>query len=327
METVVLYGAGKICNNVLPFLSGKYSIQAIIDNNKNGTFNGIPIISVDEYSEHYSDYRIIMTLNPKHEAEAIEQLGVMGISGAISYREAVSKADSDKMRLISYSQLGQNEDLILYSVLKDYDNIFYIDVGCNDPVIDSVTKLFYDIKNAHGINIDPQERLISYADNERPRDINLCCAVSDECGNSNVYIQSGITTLLEENIIDELYEKTTSVLTRKLSDICKEYISGEQVIHFLKIDVEGYERKVLLSADFNKYRPMIIVLESTYPNTDIPCFDKWEDILLDNKYHLAFEFGVNRYYTADEHSELDSRFRSATELADEYALYHYSMMG
>ena len=46
-----------------------------------------------------------------------------------------------KMRYESYAQ--ELEDIILYSVLKDVKQIFYIDVGANDPIALSVTHFFY----------------------------------------------------------------------------------------------------------------------------------------------------------------------------------------
>lgn len=44
--------------------------------------------------------------------------------------------------LLSFSHEKTMEDIILYHVLKPETNIFWIDVGANDPVFDSVTKFF-----------------------------------------------------------------------------------------------------------------------------------------------------------------------------------------
>lgn len=44
--------------------------------------------------------------------------------------------------LLSFSHEKNMEDIILYHVLKPETNIFWIDVGANDPVFDSVTKFF-----------------------------------------------------------------------------------------------------------------------------------------------------------------------------------------
>jgi hypothetical protein len=46
------------------------------------------------------------------------------------------------MSFISYAQ--NLEDVMLYRALKHVECGFYIDVGAQHPVIDSVTKAFYD---------------------------------------------------------------------------------------------------------------------------------------------------------------------------------------
>ena len=58
------------------------------------------------------------------------------------------------MRLISYAQ--HTEEILLWRALSNAENGFYIDVGANDPITDSVTNLFYD-NNWRGINIEPLE--------------------------------------------------------------------------------------------------------------------------------------------------------------------------
>src|SRR4051812_32202488 len=80
--------------------------------------------------------------------------------------------------LISYAQ--NFEDVLLRRVFADREDGFYVDIGAFDPVIGSVTKIFYD-RGWSGINIEPGsafERLKS----ERARDINLNIAILDEAG-------------------------------------------------------------------------------------------------------------------------------------------------
>jgi hypothetical protein len=53
---------------------------------------------------------------------------------------------------VSYAQ--NFEDVMLWRALRSLESGFYIDVGANDPTIDSVTKAFY-ASRWHGINIEP----------------------------------------------------------------------------------------------------------------------------------------------------------------------------
>ena len=329
MENVVLYGAGKICSSILPIIALKYNIIAIID--KNESLHGkmiydIPVIGIEKYMELYFGYKVIISSNEDNTKEIRKNLEKFNITNYFSYSDVISEDDIDtRERIVSYSMPNQMEDVILYNVFKDEKKIFYIDVGSNDPLLDSVTRLLYDKKNARGINIEPQQKLIDITNVERPEDINICIGLGEKDDTVDFYVQGddlcGISTAESKNINEDYFKNKTTIQITTLKKICDKYVK-EKEISFLKIDVEGYERNVLLGADFKKYRPMIIVMESTFPMTDIPCHDLWEDILIDNNYHCAFSFGVNRYYVADENSELDKKFIPILEVLKKYKIFH-----
>ena len=79
--------------------------------------------------------------------------------------------------VISYAQ--NFEDVMLNRVFADQTTGFYIDVGAMDPVLDSVTKTFYD-RGWTGINIEPDARSFASVAAARERDINLNVAVGDK---------------------------------------------------------------------------------------------------------------------------------------------------
>ena len=72
--------------------------------------------------------------------------------------------------MISYAQ--NFEDVVLRRVFHARERGRYIDVGAHDPVIDSVTKHFYD-QGWSGVNVEPVERFHLKFVADRPRDINL----------------------------------------------------------------------------------------------------------------------------------------------------------
>ena len=180
----------------------------------------------------------------------------------------------------------------------------------------------------YGINVDPLPEMIELTKIDRPRDINICAGVGARRGQMTLYRQgafgSGLSTVVESN---------SAALTEKidieiipLKEICEEYIEPGQDIHFLKIDVEGFEKEVLLGADFSIYRPWVICIESTLPGTDIPCHENWESIILEQDYILAGKLGVNRYYVSNEHEYLKERFLTREDLLTTYRIFHAELL-
>lgn len=209
------------------------------------------------------------------------------------------------MKIISYGQ--HSEDILLWRALSNVQHGFYIDVGANDPLFDSVTKLFYD-NNWCGINIEPLEDWHELLVNKRPRDLNLKLCVGSKPGTQVFYKivkAEGLSTLdgdiaksHRDNHGFEIQELQIQV--RPLNDIIDQYVTG--VIHFLKIDTEGTEHDVLKSIDLGTHRPWIIIVESTYPGSTQPTYQQWEHILLNCQYEYVFFDGLNRFYVAVEHS-------------------------
>ena len=229
------------------------------------------------------------------------------------------------MSIISYSQ--NFEDVMLWRALQHIERGFYIDVGANDPTIDSVTKAFYEA-GWHGINIEPL--LSHHADlvRDRPNDINLMCAAGAALGKIELWecdVRGWATA--KEEVIAQLssvgHQGTLrSVPMRTLADICAEFVKGD--IHFLKIDVEGFEQDVLEGADFLRFRPWIVVIESTAPNSTIEVHDQWEHLLLKTNYQLAYADGLNRYYVVLEHAELLARLRYPPNVFDNFTVFSHA---
>lgn len=319
MKEIVLFGAGEIGQKAARyFMRHGNKVAYFIDNNcaKWGTtIVSIPVINLDEFEKKVNDYRLIISCNEENKREVIQQLYARGI---VEYQDFWNCDEwKNRERIFSYASPNNREDIILYHVLHDISSIFYIDVGSADPVSSSVTKLLYDIKGAHGINVEPLKMYYNYTVRERSRDINLCIALSKEKEDKKkFYVQGGGSTLIAQNAKEMAYSVQVEVST--LTQVCQQYITKGQDIMFLKVDVEGAEQSVLEGADFQTYRPWIVVMESTLPFTKIPCYDLWEHILLDNNYHFVYSYGVNRYYVADEKGELDGRFISMADLTMDY---------
>jgi FkbM family methyltransferase len=228
------------------------------------------------------------------------------------------------MRFISYAQ--NNEDVLLWRALGHVQNGFYIDVGASDPEEHSVTRAFYDA-GWHGINIEPLPAHIEAFREQRPRDINLALAAGSSEGSLTLYDVPAVRGWASpEAAIAELHRAeghTVAELTvqvRTLASICAEHVGGD--IHFLKIDVEGFEGEVLRGMDFARWRPWVLVIEATLPNSRETNHEAWEQLVTSQRYRYAWFDGLNRYYVAEEHQELMRHFGIQPNVFDDYISWH-----
>lgn len=226
-----------------------------------------------------------------------------------------------KNTLITYSQ--EYEDVILYHLLKKYcfDNFKWIDIGANDPVSLSVTK-FFSLWGGTGINVEPQKSYIDLLDKDIPFDINVMVGISNKEGEMTLYGDSTGASFERKSDTDVKISTLVPVIT--LTMLCDKYLNKNDVIHFLKIDVEGWEKQCLEGMNFKKYRPIIVCMESTIPNTNTSSFHDWESILLMNDYVFLGEGGINRYYGAKESLKNLNTFLSLEELNMEYHILKYT---
>lgn len=223
------------------------------------------------------------------------------------------------MSFVSYAQ--NLEDVVLWRALRGVEEGFYIDVGANDPNSDSVTKAFYD-RGWRGINIEPLLSHWNDLQRDRPRDINLQCAVGHSRGELELWEADvrGWATSSPEVI--EKYRREgregvwhkVAVLT--LSEICEAHAFGD--IHFLKIDVEGAEQSVIDGMDFGRFRPWVMVVEATLPNSMVENYQSWEQSVLRHGYRFVYADGLNRYYLAQERIGLLSAFRYPPNVFDDF---------
>ncbi|MFC0132763.1 methyltransferase FkbM [Massilia eurypsychrophila] len=228
------------------------------------------------------------------------------------------------MKLISYAQ--NFEDVLLWRALGHVANGFYIDAGANDPVDHSVTKAFYDA-GWHGINIEPLPAFAQLFDEQRPRDINLAVAAGAAHGSLTLYDVPAVNgwaspqaTVAEAHRAEGYAVSEITVPVRTLASICAEHVTGE--IHFLKIDVEGFEGEVLQGMDLQRWRPWILVVEATLPNSRETNHATWEPLVTAHGYDFAWFDGLNRYYVAREHAELGAVLSNQPNVFDNFISYH-----
>jgi FkbM family methyltransferase len=227
------------------------------------------------------------------------------------------------LKLISYAQ--NFEDIMLWRALKNIKNGFYIDIGAADPVIDSVSKLFYD-NGWKGVNVEPEISYYEKLKTHRQDEIILNLGVSDSIQKIKFYQFEikGLSTcnldVVKMHLLEDLIKPIEQEIPTISMDSLLEKSHGKD-IQWLKIDVEGYEKNVLQSWKNSEIRPWIILVESTIPNSQEENYNQWESILLNKGYEFVYFDGLNRFYLSVDYLNLKKFFASPPNVFDNFSLY------
>ena len=176
-----------------------------------------------------------------------------------------------------YSQYSQDRSLE-NCIFRGLKNGIFMDVGAHDGVDLNNTLFFETTHNWSGVNIEPIKDVYDRLVTNRPKCINLNLAVSDTDGKEEFLSHVGYTEMLsglkseydkrhierierEQKVMGGKSE-TIIVETKTIETICDEH--NIKHIHYLSIDVEGGELKVLKSINFRKVFIDVIGFENNY---------------------------------------------------------------
>ena len=223
---------------------------------------------------------------------------------------------------MSFDSFAQNgEDVVLYRALNEVINGHYIDVGAHDPEVDSVTKVFYEL-GWSGVNVEASKACLDRIVLGRPRDLNIHAAVAAQAGVLRLYevpntgMSSTDLTLADQAKQQGCSVEPVDVPAITLADICRTL--PFDTTHFLKIDVEGGELGVLQGADFTTFRPWIVVVEATKPNTTERVDGLWRELIESAGYDCVLFDGLNLFFLAQEHPELRERLSAPANVLDDF---------
>ena len=175
----------------------------------------------------------------------------------------------DPPPFVSYSI--NYEDVLLRRLFPDRTKGFFVDVGAEHPVLGNDFYGLYEL-GWHGINIEPNPSYFGLLEQHRSRDQNLQVALSDVSGQELVFFEvadTGLSTCDPDQA--DVYAtqgyriKQHNVRTLTLNDVLG--TAALPHIDILKVDVEGFEERVLVGNDWTKFRPSVIMVEVTFPQS------------------------------------------------------------
>jgi len=233
---------------------------------------------------------------------------------------------TDKLRaltapeFVSYS--ANAEDVLLRRLFPGPEPGFYVDVGAGHPIWENDTKALRD-RGWRGINIEPQEDFLAALRRERPDDVNLGVAVADAPGEQTFFEveNTGLSTLVSHNAAraeaagHRVKALTVPVLT--LAQILTAN-NAPSTFEFLKIDVEGLEESVLAGNDWRSFRPHVVMLEATLPETPIRRQDGCRALLAGVGWRHAWFDGLNDWYLAPGFHPPEGAFDAPPNIFDRY---------
>ena len=222
------------------------------------------------------------------------------------------------------TSFAQNfEDVMLWRALKHIERGFYIDIGAQDPVVDSVSLGFYE-NGWRGVHVEPTPAYAQALRDARPDETVVQAAVGDvgelipffEIAGTG--ISTGDSDIAHRHEAAGFAHKRIDVPCIRLSSLLDNY--QERDIHWMKIDVEGMELSVLRSWTPSSVRPWVVVLESTLPLSQELSHGKWEEIVLGLGYRFTYFDGLNRFYVSEKHRELLGSFTAPPNVFDDFVM-------
>lgn len=206
----------------------------------------------------------------------------------------------------SWSQEG--EDIILKRIFDNVPVGYYVDIGAHHPMRLSNTYHFYK-RGWKGINVDAMPGSMDLFKKYRPNDINLELGVGCSDKELDYYIfnekaLNSFSTKIVNNYKGRsgpyFVEKVVKIKIEPLSKLFEKYLPPGQAIDFMTIDVEGFDEDVLLSNDWQLYRPKIVLVEILRADIDAVFDSAIHGIMINNNYKLLAKSANTCFYASNE---------------------------
>lgn len=224
---------------------------------------------------------------------------------------------------------GQNaEDAVLMRVFRGAVEGVYVDAGAGHPTKGSLTKNLHDILGFRGVEIEPIARHADALSRERKNGRVFNVGVGSVNGLADFFECDNWAMSTFDEATMQRHKKMGTVFdtrehpVRKLDVILEQSGFVQPGFELLKLDVEGAETDVLLGFDLEKWRPKVIVAETTNPGSMTRRETTLGAILGKHGYFEVLFDGINSFYLHCESPELLDKLSVAANKND----YHIPLV-
>lgn len=230
------------------------------------------------------------------------------MGGQLTVLSQGSNLDTNIVEGMSYSQTGEDKivNFLLNYGERKIEKISYLDIGCNHYKNLNNTYSFYQ-KGHRGVLVEANPNFIDELKKYRPEDTVLNVGIgADESDSMNFYIVNNVDlSSFDKASIEEAQKESpwveiveeVQVPMMKMDHVIEQYCNGTPTM--VSLDTEGLEMAILGTLDFEKYRPLVFIIETISYSAHIQIDKKRMDILnfMSEKGYGEFAFtGVNSIF-------------------------------
>jgi FkbM family methyltransferase len=175
---------------------------------------------------------------------------------------------------------------------------YFVEVGANDPVIDSKTWNL-EQKGWTGLLVEPQPEHADRLRSMRKSDVAcFACGPSSRHGTTMTLYVAGVRGIHaslnhDHHVAGSHVTKTIRVPIRTLDSVLHEY-KAPRPINLLAVDTEGSDVDVLEGADLDTWKPQLILVEDLVLNLSTHTYLKGRG------YRWIRRTGLNSWYVPDD---------------------------
>ena len=174
---------------------------------------------------------------------------------------------------------------------------FYVDVGANDPVLDSQSQ-HLEALGWTGLLVEPDPDCCELLRKTRTGTVvEMACSSPENAGKQLLLNRAGPHSTLEERPIalGAVVRSTVSVQCETLDTILRSHAAPHR-FDLLSIDIEGHELVALSGFSFSVWRPQLVLIEDHVTHL------QKHQLMRRSGYQLLMRTGLNSWYIPQEQS-------------------------